>query len=454
MMDRRLWLLLAVVWLGMATNSRAAPAGGLGTAPRTAAQPGSHPSHRSIIKDIDPLTVEDLLNNRLQEAVESGKLNELKSLFENKDMLKKLTKDKLSDEQLRLLDANSDKIAELIRDPRFIALFEQSRAARKNGTALSDQQIEALKKLAESHLDPASLPGVLNLPGSQNDSAQTGNQTWPSALQRGNTRSDSPQADDATSDPISQGSWFERQMNRLTSSVMEGMNDPANAGAFEKALRSLGGIQSNADGSDRLDMAGLWKGASDDATSWVVSRWEWPGKLAESSASFYRNLKTTVPEVGGSVGGALSNIPVGPPSTSSSADGVATVAGVIGAVVLLVIGWQLLGKRAAAKRRELAVAPGSWPVAPDAVASRDDLVRAFEYLALLRLGADACTSNHLAVAARIGEAEPEHSRRAAAKELARLYERARYDPDRSPLGDADLAAARRDLSLLARVAAA
>jgi hypothetical protein len=97
---------------------------------------------------------------------------------------------------------------------------------------------------------------------------------------------------------------------------------------------------------------------------------------------------------------------------------------------------------------------GPWPVQPGAVASREDLIRAFEYLAILRLGGRARSRNHLAVADGLRTNEPDLARREAAGELARLYEKARYEPARAPLEKAEVDAARRDLTLLARAAAA
>jgi hypothetical protein len=98
---------------------------------------------------------------------------------------------------------------------------------------------------------------------------------------------------------------------------------------------------------------------------------------------------------------------------------------------------------------------GPWPVAPGAVRTRHDLVVAFEYLAFLCLGPSARTCNHLDVADRLREKAPvpdAESRHAAADQLARLYEQARYAPDNELLTDGDLATARRDLCLLAGVA--
>jgi hypothetical protein len=107
---------------------------------------------------------------------------------------------------------------------------------------------------------------------------------------------------------------------------------------------------------------------------------------------------------------------------------------------LLAAGWQL----------------GPWPVRPEDVCTRSDLVRAFEHLALLLLGPAARTCNHLELAGRMGEQpafDAEH-RRDAAADLARLYEQARYTPDDETLAPETMSRARRELSYLAGVAAA
>jgi hypothetical protein len=94
---------------------------------------------------------------------------------------------------------------------------------------------------------------------------------------------------------------------------------------------------------------------------------------------------------------------------------------------------------------------GPWPVQPSAVRSREDLVRAFEYLAFLLLGFEVRSRHHLDVAGQLASrpsTDPSRQHQAA-HELARLYEQARYAPGEEPLGEAELAAARRDLCFLA-----
>jgi hypothetical protein len=111
-----------------------------------------------------------------------------------------------------------------------------------------------------------------------------------------------------------------------------------------------------------------------------------------------------------------------------------------------VVVWRMLGARAAqslAGRRGL----GPWPLDPERVASRGDLIKAFEYLSLLRCGEKARSWHHRAIAAGLGGTEAE--RRAAAERLAELYEHARYAPEAEPLPDRAYTDARRHLTYLA-----
>jgi hypothetical protein len=90
---------------------------------------------------------------------------------------------------------------------------------------------------------------------------------------------------------------------------------------------------------------------------------------------------------------------------------------------------------------------GPWPVAPAAVSSEAELIQAFEYLTLLKLGPEARSWNHHVIAARLGSDHLE--RRHAADYLAALYERFRYAPPHEPLAPDVLHSARRALAYLA-----
>jgi hypothetical protein len=98
---------------------------------------------------------------------------------------------------------------------------------------------------------------------------------------------------------------------------------------------------------------------------------------------------------------------------------------------------------------------GPWPVRPGEVSTRNELVLAFEHLALSCLGPGALTCHHLELAERMGEqpALDGDRRREAADTLARLYEQARYTPDNEVMSPETMACARRELCYLAGVAA-
>jgi hypothetical protein len=148
--------------------------------------------------------------------------------------------------------------------------------------------------------------------------------------------------------------------------------------------------------------------------------------------------------------------PSGPAGTSGFGAGLVWI-GVAGIGVLLL--WQLWGRfasRSVAAKGLLPRRLGAWPVHPARVASREELIQAFEYLSLLRLGMAARTWNHREIAVGLGAAATGGSpeRQAAANWLAALYEQARYAPENEPLPGAALVEARRNLCLLSGVAAA
>jgi hypothetical protein len=246
-----------------------------------------------------------------------------------------------------------------------------------------------------------------------------------------------------------------------------------NSPAVRRALSDLGRHANTIDPRwDRL-MQG---------TTALSNRWRnWDGSqlgtyLPESASSLLRGLNVSLPGIqlpetnsgsGGSSGGAADSV-------SGGASGILswqawTVLGVLGVFAALI--W-LVGDRAS---RALGKADadhwrlGPWPVNPASVKSRQDVVRAFEYLSLLSLGLAARSWNHCAIAERLallgampaqkdeGERMKDdneiegHERRRTVLELATLYEKARYAPPSESLPEAALAVARRDLCFLAGV---
>jgi hypothetical protein len=115
-------------------------------------------------------------------------------------------------------------------------------------------------------------------------------------------------------------------------------------------------------------------------------------------------------------------------------------------VVVAVVAWRLMGRVTKGTPQVAAASLGPWPVDPSRIATREQLVQAFEYLALLVLGNPARTANHRDIAESLGTT-PEQGQ--AAEQLASLYEKSRYDPAPGALPAAELDAARRDLCLLA-----
>jgi hypothetical protein len=118
-------------------------------------------------------------------------------------------------------------------------------------------------------------------------------------------------------------------------------------------------------------------------------------------------------------------------------------------VAVLVVLWRWL-RRAGVPDIQEVLRQTVWPLPLGQVSTRAQLIQAFEHLALVVLGPAARSTNHRDIATNLG-ATPERTQ--AADELATLYERARYDPVEGELPAGDLAAARRDLCLLAGMAA-
>ncbi len=152
------------------------------------------------------------------------------------------------------------------------------------------------------------------------------------------------------------------------------------------------------------------------------------------------------PNFGG--GPKLPNFGGGVPSISSNG-----VFAVLILVVAVLVGWQLWNL--ARKRRPkvaLATNVGPWPVDPHAVSTRTQLVQAFDYLAILKLGLAAKPWNHRVVAEQWSKRLKQC--RDAARALADLYETARYTTGDETLTAAERTQARATLAHLADASAA
>jgi hypothetical protein len=417
--------------------------------PAALAQPSASTSHRLLD---DQLPSYDFAEQAMAE-----RLRQLKDFRELQDIAQKLLKDQGLREKLEK-SLKSGELSELERklslgdglqnDPALKALLNQAASGFK------PEETTRLKELAQRlgvtsprKAEPAGGPSS---PSSQTQTPQTSGQPGghgksgppPMPHQRPPAKPISPwsQLEEKSR------SWFQDRMADFPDRLADFLNEmgDANGGdALRRALRSLG--QEN---------DGLPFNLADHARN-----------LAQT----FSGLKGFLPAEGPSLSDFQSlledvHLPSAPriraPSVSIdlSEAGSGTgplwlwvaVLATMGFVLYKTSGVRRLGSTAKGWRL------GPWPVAPGAVATRGDLVAAFEYLALLNLGPAARACHHLALAASLGELGPEVSpeRCRAAGELARLYEQARYTPGDEPLSPDDLAAARRDLCLLAGVAAA
>jgi hypothetical protein len=92
---------------------------------------------------------------------------------------------------------------------------------------------------------------------------------------------------------------------------------------------------------------------------------------------------------------------------------------------------------------------GPWPVDPRSINTREDVVKAFEYVSVLICGPSARNWTHGTIAAALADLATTHGD--TAMMLARLYELARYAPLDEPLTRDELIEARKLVCALAGV---
>jgi hypothetical protein len=224
----------------------------------------------------------------------------------------------------------------------------------------------------------------------------------------------------------------------------------ADSPAFQDALRELRRTPFNME-PPSADNAG-WMGRFAQWSQGLTKSDVWP-KVDWPSMKKWRLPSTkSLPKIHSPISapsfGPAPNVSLPSATTLSRALQVLWIALIAGAAIMV---WKLLGGNipGVGRLRKSGWKLGPWPVSPDAVASRQDVVRAFEYLSLLRLGPAAKSRNHLDVAADLGRSGPDI--RPAANRLALVYEKARYTPADEPLSADALAAARKELCFLAGV---
>jgi hypothetical protein len=415
---------------------------------RSGPQPQARDSHRLIEDGIPSGSLEEAMAQRLRQLREPGELQELARKLLNDPKTRDLIKS-IPPEKLEKLKQKIDK-GEGFGDENFKRLMDQMRTGQQ---APPPDLADKLTRWADNPPAPVEPPPTVTPPpGGSPSPPGTSAGSQPPAMP-----SPPPPPPRSPWEEWKEKStnWFKQRLENAPdrlANILDDVGDGSAGDAVRDAIRSLSrspaadvtlpfglsdgarGLAGNLGGlGERLPMPNVnWKSFSD-----LVR-----GVHAPSMPSFSGpDLPSGLAPAGGVGGGGL---------------GTTWLWLVLFAVLAFVL-WKSVGNRLSGGEEAVTEKVGPWPVAPAAVSTRRDLVLAFEYLALKCLGPAARAQNHLALAAELGEQAPApdpDQRRQAAGELARLYEHARYTPDDEPLTAADLAAARRDLCLLAGVATA
>jgi hypothetical protein len=244
-----------------------------------------------------------------------------------------------------------------------------------------------------------------------------------------------------TTPPEEKPSWFSKQLLHIVEKL-----DDSDKG-------SLGGYLKEYIKKKETDSAAT---SQADSGFGSLSKY-FPSEMVNDIGSWFSQLKVpSLPNVGPAMP-PQADVSVGT-GGASAMESVTHVA--IGALVVVLAGvliWKLMGlKNALAGKEGNPWHVGAWPVQPSAVQTRADLVKAFEYLAVLLLGPGARARHHLELAEELGQQTraADARRSEAARTLAYLYELARYTPENETLPPDELATARRELSFLAGAAPA
>jgi hypothetical protein len=470
-----LTLALATLWLASAST--------------VLAQGGADPSHVPLPDRIgDRNTFEEELVNRLNRARDLAASERLlKKLFEDPKALglEPETLEKLAGNIAKDVLKNPQRFGIDLKDPKWQQLAEQF----KQNKPPTKEQLKALEKIAGSfkpnNPDVKALLRKLeqrkDLKKPDKDDLAATRRVWgpfdppvqrPGGLPQGGTPSppggdpnipmppSPPMPPSGGQPPVPPApptgippprpavppraeradnrSWFSRQLGKLRGSTGLG-------GEFRGFFRGLFG--------GRSGLGKFGRGLSSE-TSRLRSKLlpsfggvRLKGFMGGLGKVVPRNLKLSPRSSGSSSRGGLSGV-----SASGLGNGLLIVLLLAGAGVVV---WLVLaGRRWVRGEAGRAWRLGPWPVTPAAVQTRGDVVKAFEYLAMLLLGRRAVPANHLEIAGQLAPNDLTGQRRLAAAELADLYEHARYAPPDEDLSADEMASARRDLSLLAGSSAA
>lgn len=361
------------------------------------------------------------------------------------------------------LDKMMQKIAEDFRkrpdhpnfDPNDPAWKDVFRKALKD-QKLSKEQKESLEnivgdlrnqgELPENPENPQNPENPENPENPQNPNNPNGNQPenpppgpenpanpTPPGAQPGNPPPPNP--------PAAPPNWAQNQLDN----IKDWISGPGNgSGGAPQWMKDLG-----------IDFSGMTGELGSTISKWLpdVSDLKMGGFLKDMTDWLPTPDGMSFPDI--DIGGAP-DVSVGSPSISTSGlSGFGTVLMIIvaGLVVGAILFALVAGSKAWLERHPVqAWKLGPWPVRPEAIRTQEELIKAFEYLALLRLGREVTSSNHLEIAQQIADLHGHMLEQSqAADHLADLYEKARYAPPHEAVPSEDVIAARRELCLLAGV---
>ncbi|HJZ89684.1 MAG TPA: DUF4129 domain-containing protein [Gemmataceae bacterium] len=220
--------------------------------------------------------------------------------------------------------------------------------------------------------------------------------------------------------------------------LINAVNKQDSAGMFDRIPEFRDGAWKDMDGWGKVNPGDYWKIKPPNISGTGIS----PPKI-DGGGSGGGN--------GGGGGGGGSGIGGGGGAgLGGGGMSLAVIAGIAAAVFLAILvfrRWKLIqAERAAAQAHGI---PGG--IDFDAIRTREQLVRAFDTVSLDQCGDEARSWNHRVIADQLGETRPAVADPAI--ELAGLYERARYAPLDEDLAPGEFADARRDLRVVAGVAA-
>lgn len=394
--------------------------------------PSLKQSHRELPGELDLGDPQEMMSQRLRELRElHGLQDQVQDLLNDPSFLNKFKQ--LSEPELQQLREKMLKGQGLGQDRNWNGFLQQAQSNHK-------LKVDLLRRWAErAEVDPSLRNNLLG---------QNGLNPLPTPDAESNGSGESP----SSSVPNApEPSWFERMQDESTKWFVEQLDDMG--GEVLNALLERGGRE-DAPLAELLrtlrqaDFSNL----DDERIAELSRRLPNFGELLEQRGvwddvrSIFHNTPTAT----------LPNLSVSKPTSTQSDAGlwmpVILILLMLVSMLALILGARLRLRARVGVLKKDEWRLGSWPMSPNQIATRHDLVLAFEYVALLCLGVVAGTCHHRALAERLAaQDETNPARRQAAETLAWLYEQARYAPPGESLSQEELIDARHALRLLAGV---